>query len=62
MTRARSPGVTARHEAKAFFARATAASVSATPACGSSASVPSVAGSITVSIDSPLVTAVTLLL
>ena len=47
MRRARSPGATARQAPNAAFARATAASVSSTPARGTSASTFSVAGSIT---------------
>jgi hypothetical protein len=50
MSFARSAGVTARHSGNAVFARTTAAFASSTPACGSSASTFSVAGSTTCSI------------
>ena len=43
----RSPGLTARQAGNAAFARATAASVSSTPACGISAITLAVAGSTT---------------
>src|SRR5262245_21987566 len=49
---ARSPGVTARHAGKTALARATASSVSAAPACGSSAITSSVAGSTTLTLAS----------